>query len=188
MRERDDGLHDRPVGDLVEPGHERAVDLDRVERQVLEVRERRVAGAEVVEDEAHAVIAELAEDPDPGLGLVHHDALGDLELEGAGLQAGLGQDRGDVLDEVGRRELARGQVDRHERAGRSGAAGRDRRQRAAWRQAVSRTQRPSGTISPVSSASGMNAIGGTRPRVGCCQRTSASNPTTASVSRSTIGW
>ena len=51
---------------------------------------------------------------------------------------------------------------------------------ASWppaRQAVSRTQRPIGTIRPVSSASGMKASGGTRPRVGCCQRTSASNPT-----------
>ncbi len=51
------------------------------------------------------------------------------------------------------------------------------RQARACRQAVSRTQRPIGTISPVSSASGMNASGGTSPRVGCCQRTSASNPT-----------
>ena len=52
-----------------------------------------------------------------------------------------------------------------------------RRQRAAWRQAVSSTQRPSGTIRPVSSAIGMNDSGATRPRVGCCQRTSASKPT-----------
>ena len=38
------------------------------------------------------------------------------------------------------------------------------------------TQRPSGTIRPVSSASGMNASGRTRPRCGCIQRTSASTP------------
>ena len=41
----------------VEPGHERPVDLDRVERQVLEVRQRRVAGPEVVEDELDAELA-----------------------------------------------------------------------------------------------------------------------------------
>ena len=33
-----------------------------------------------------------------------------------------------------------------------------------------------GTMSPVSSASGMNDPGGTRPRSGCSQRTSASKP------------
>ena len=37
---------------------------------------------------------------------------------------------------------------------------------AAWRQASSSTQRPIGTISPLSSASGMNSSGGTTPRVG----------------------
>ena len=37
-------------------------------------------------------------------------------------------------------------------------------QRRAWRQASRRTWRPSGTISPVSSASGTNSAGGTRPR------------------------
>ena len=65
----------------LEAVHERAVDLDRVERQVLEVRERRVAGPEVVEDEPDAELAQRPQRPRPGLGLVHQDALGDLELE-----------------------------------------------------------------------------------------------------------
>ena len=38
------------------------------------------------------------------------------------------------------------------------------------------TQRPIGTIRPVSSASGMKSTGWIRPRSGCCQRTSASAP------------
>ena len=38
------------------------------------------------------------------------------------------------------------------------------------RQAWSSTQRPSGTTMPVSSASGMNSDGGTRPRSRCSQR------------------
>ena len=41
-------------------------------------------------------------------------------------------------------------------------------------QAVSSTHRPSGTMSPVSSASSMNSPGGISPRVGWRQRTSAS--------------
>ena len=39
--------------------------------------------------------------------------------------------------------------------------------------------RRSAWISPVSSAIGMNSLGGTRPRWGCCQRSSASKPVTA---------
>ena len=54
--------------------------------------------------------------------------------------------------------------------------------------AVWSTQRPSGMMSPLSSASGMNSSGGIRPRSGCCQRTSASRPEMRSVSRVTSGW
>ena len=43
--------------------------------------------------------------------------------------------------------------------------------------AVCSTQRPSGRIRPVSSASGMNCAGDTMPRCGWAQRTSASTPT-----------
>jgi hypothetical protein len=44
------------------------------------------------------------------------------------------------------------------------------------------------TMSPVSSASGMNFTGGTRPRVGCSQRTSASTSTLPAFASDTIGW
>jgi hypothetical protein len=50
------------------------------------------------------------------------------------------------------------------------------------------TQRPIGTISPVSSASGMNCIGDTMPKSGCIQRSSASTPVICPVSVSTFGW
>src|SRR5665647_1332201 len=55
-------------------------------------------------------------------------------------------------------------------------------------QAVSRTWRVSGPISPVCSAKGMNSSGKTRPRSGCCQRTRASTPTTSPVLMPTWGW
>ena len=47
---------------------------------------------------------------------------------------------------------------------------------APCRQASRRTQAPSWTISPHSSASSMNSPGARRPRSGCCQRTRASVP------------
>jgi hypothetical protein len=45
-------------------------------------------------------------------------------------------------------------------------------------QAVSMTHLPIGTISPVSSASGMKWLGCNRPRSGCCQRSRASTSET----------
>ena len=55
-------------------------------------------------------------------------------------------------------------------------------------QASSSTQCPSGTTRPVSSASGMNSLGGTSPRSRCSQRTSASTPRILLLESSTIGW
>ncbi|MCY1306235.1 hypothetical protein D9M70_560860 [compost metagenome] len=54
-------------------------------------------------------------------------------------------------------------------------------------QADCSAQRPNGRISPVSSASGTNSEGITMPRSGCCQRISASAPTTC-PSLLTCGW
>ena len=50
VREPDHGGHDRGVARVgAEPAHERAIDLDRIHREALQVAERRVAGAEVVD-------------------------------------------------------------------------------------------------------------------------------------------
>ncbi len=59
---------------------------------------------------------------------------------------------------------------------------------AASRQACSSTHRPSGTIRPLDSATGMKESGPSSPRSGCCQRTSASTATGRPVATSTTGW
>jgi len=51
-------------------------------------------------------------------------------------------------------------------------------QLAASRQAVRTTQSPIVPMMPISSAIGTNSMGDTAPRVGFCQRSSASNPMT----------
>ncbi|CAM5653473.1 hypothetical protein SANTM175S_08025 [Streptomyces antimycoticus] len=61
-------------------------------------------------------------------------------------------------------------------------------QARAWRQAVRSTHRPSGTIAPFSSASGMNRFGDSRPNCGWSQRTSASTPRTTPSPSPTSGW
>ena len=57
-RHRDDGFDDRSrrvVGQHLRD--ERAVDLDRVDREALQIAQRRVASAEIVEREPHAELA-----------------------------------------------------------------------------------------------------------------------------------
>ncbi len=60
----------------------------------------------------------------------------------------------------------------------SAAAGCSRRQAAAVRQASRSTQAPISPMRPRSSATGTKRLGGTAPRVGDCQRSSASKPST----------
>ena len=58
---------------------------------------------------------------------------------------------------------------------------------AASSQARLMTHSPSATISPISSATGMNSTGETMPRSGWCQRIRASQLCTSSASRFTTG-
>jgi hypothetical protein len=59
---------------------------------------------------------------------------------------------------------------------------------APWRSASCSTHVPIPTMSPVSSASGMNSTGGMSPRVAWSQRTRASNPVVRRSVRRTVGW
>ena len=60
--------------------HERAVNLDAVERKTLQVAERRVAGAEVVHHEAHAKLLQLLKLCDGGLRVLHDKAFGEFNV------------------------------------------------------------------------------------------------------------
>ncbi len=85
----DDRLGDRLVlrirGQIADEG---AVDLERVDREALEVSERGVAHAEVVDRKAHSHFLDLVEHPARALGVLDHHALGELELEQLRPQAG----------------------------------------------------------------------------------------------------
>src|SRR2546423_1793539 len=67
--------------------HEGAIDLDLVHRQLAQVRERRVAGAEVVHGEADAGVAQALEDLLRARRVGEHARLGELELEDARVEA-----------------------------------------------------------------------------------------------------
>jgi hypothetical protein len=108
----EDRLQDRhraPVGG--DPHHEAAIDLDHVEVQLPQTRQRRIAGAEVVERELRAERPQVG-DHLQHLGGVHTPRrLGELDHEIAGLQAA----RVDLLEEAlsvaGSQQLLRGDVD-----------------------------------------------------------------------------
>ncbi|HEX2160444.1 MAG TPA: hypothetical protein VHF88_01320 [Thermoleophilaceae bacterium] len=98
----------------VHAGDEGAVDLEDVDgQQVAQVAQGRVADAEVVDREADAELGELAQRLESDVGVGDHCALGDLEAEPLGLDAGIRERRADDADEVVGEQLARGDVDGH---------------------------------------------------------------------------
>ena len=68
------------------------------------------------------------------------------------------------------------------------SAGSESSMRRAWRQPSRRTQRPIGTISPVSSASGMNWSGAIEPALGMAPAQQRLDAGDAAVLRRTTGW
>ena len=154
-------------------GHERAVDLQRRPGAPPQEGERRVAGAEVVDLRVHAVAAQPGEQHLAALGLGDVRTLGDLDQQRAALEAGLVEDGHDVVDDRAVGELAAGDVDRDGdvRRDEPGAA-----PRGELAQAVRSTLRPSGPMSPVSSAIGIRSPGGSGRPSASVIRSSASKP------------
>jgi hypothetical protein len=70
---RDDGADDGArVGAVGQGLHERLVDLDLVERKPLQMRQARIAGAEIIECKPHAESLEPAQRQ---VGILHRDRL-----------------------------------------------------------------------------------------------------------------
>ena len=124
-RQRDDRLGDRGVAGIgLEVGDERDVDLERVDREVLQVRQARVAGAEIVDRHRKALLAQLLQHLADGVEIVQQARLGDLELDPRRLAARVAHDLGDALRQIVAIELPSGQVHRH-RQRHAGFAPRD---------------------------------------------------------------
>ena len=73
-----------PASRLDQRIDERLVDLEDVDGEALEVAEGGVAGPEVVDGDADAHLPELGQGQGRPLGVLHQDALGDLEDQLAG--------------------------------------------------------------------------------------------------------
>jgi hypothetical protein len=110
VRQLDGGADDGAV-DLVrlEVRDERPVDLELGDGQSLEVREGRVAGAEVVHRDVTPHAPELAEDALGPCGVLHHRALGDREGQRGDLEPVTPERRSHV---IGQRIRRRGRAPR----------------------------------------------------------------------------
>ena len=91
--------------------HEGPVDLDRVEGEALQVGERGVAGAEIVERQAGAELADARQHLRRIFRVLHHQRLGDLQLQRLRRNAGARQHRLHVVDQIVAQELAAGDID-----------------------------------------------------------------------------
>src|SRR4051812_6412485 len=112
--EAGDGIDDRRVGGIVlEPANEAAVDLYDVDRELLEMRERGEAGAEIVERDRDPLLVQHAQRALDIFGAAADEhALGHFELEAGRRNARLGEPLEQALGEVAAAELGGGGVDR----------------------------------------------------------------------------
>src|SRR4029079_16422694 len=114
LTHRDDRLGNRAIfrvaRDLADEG---AVDLQRVDREALQMRERRVARAEIVDREPDTERLDRAQNLHGALGVVHDHAFRDLDLEQRRIHSGLAQNAVDLAREPFVVQLAHRQVHRH---------------------------------------------------------------------------
>jgi hypothetical protein len=88
-------------------------DLDPVEREPLQVAQRGVSGAEVVQRDRDAQLDELIEDRQNDLVIVQQERLGDLDLQARGFHPRIPQGSGDDLNQSRPFKLDRRQIYRH---------------------------------------------------------------------------
>src|SRR5579863_60899 len=121
VAESDDGTHDRRIvglgGHVLDKG---AIHLEPIHRKALEVRETRVARAEVIHGDLHAELFQLIQHRDELRRIVHDHALGQLELEKMRIEAARLQRFRDGLREILLAELTRRDVHRDDDRRQSG--------------------------------------------------------------------
>ena len=172
-------------GSLVIGPTKRLVDLQDVDRQQLQVRQRALAGAEIVDGDRDATRAPGVEFGSQLVEFGRHAALGQLDADLRAAQPVLGQRLEEHLRSPRRAApAAPGTLRRSTRLSASPAS----RHCANCRHVVSMTQCCTATKVRVCSDSGTNTSALSSPRCGCCHRSNASTPTIAPVARSNSGW
>ena len=101
---------------------ERAVHLQRIDRKAVQIRQRRIAGAEVVERDAHAETLQREDFLRHQFGIFHHHRLGDFEFEAARGDAGFLDRVRDRFEQIAAPELHGRNVHRERQRRRNPAA------------------------------------------------------------------
>ena len=82
LGKRSDGPHNiKRASALVDVLNEGTIDFDLVERKTLQIAERRIPRAEVVNGYAHAQLTELVQRCKGGLAVLQQDRLGDFQFQ-----------------------------------------------------------------------------------------------------------
>ena len=101
------------VGRTAHVRHEGPVDLQDVHRELPEIGQRRVPGAEVVDGHLDAQLLQAVQPGDGGGGVPHQRGLGDLQNEQGRIDPAGVQRVADVVDQLVGLELTHGDVDRN---------------------------------------------------------------------------
>ena len=99
------------VGRPAHVRHEGPVDLQNVHRELPQIGQRRVPGAEVVDGDLDAQLLQEVEPAHRGDGVPHEGGLGDFEDEHGGVETVGGERATDVVEELVGVELPHGDVD-----------------------------------------------------------------------------
>ncbi len=136
--------------------------FEPLDRQLLEVIERRIAGPEIVDRDMHSHLPQFPELRGAPLDIAHGRAFGHLEVEAAGRQSCFRRGPTDtIFDEVRALELARRKVHGNTETNPVPPPS----MRRACAQTVLSTHSSIAVMNPVSSASGMKSVGSRRPRL-----------------------
>ena len=108
MAERDDRLDDGAgMAGSAQRADEGAVDLDLAEREFLQIAQARIAGAEIVERNAHPERAQRFEPLQGLLRVFDENAFGHFEDDARRRNAAFGDDGGDQIDQFAVADLDR---------------------------------------------------------------------------------
>ncbi len=118
--QREDRAHDRIRAAAAARGNqlgdERAVDLERLQRKLMQVRQRRVARAEIVERDRDAGGAKLLQRALDQRRIVEQHVLGHLDADALRRHVVRREEIEQASGEIGRMEMAAGEIDADEAA------------------------------------------------------------------------
>ena len=156
-----------------------AIDLEPVEGKFLQIAQARIAGAEIVERDAHAERPQRFEPRLRSLRIVDQDAFGHFEHDPRGSDAGFGHDRADEIDQPAVADLYRRKIDRDRQIRPAHAVGK----RTPQHDFAELGHQPA-----LLGERNEDRLAGWRRGSDASSAASASTPTMAPPSAATIGW